>query len=169
MAGFVFAPTTKIVTPSEPGNIAGGTALTGPYVPFDHFRHVTVVVGTDATASTTFTITFQQAKDTSGTGAKVLGFTDIVSTALDGEGYTELAVTANSYATVATTTGGLWIVEFMASNLDAHNDFDHIQLNLAGVEATNGMLTMMIFDQAGYKGHTESLKPVSTFTATAIA
>lgn len=162
MAGhaFVTAPKTKLVA-MEPQ--AGNTTLTGSYVPFDRYQHVTCYVITDlSTTGTNFNISFDQAQDAAGTGAKTLGFDKAVYAALDGEGYTETTVNGNQHTTGAITAGRVYMVEFWASNLDADSGFDHIKLDLANCEAESNYAAFMIFDEAGYRGWDGNLKPVSS-------
>jgi hypothetical protein len=129
-------------------------ANTGDWVNVKNASRVAVVfVSGVGTAGDDPTLTIQQAKDNSGTGAKALNFATVfrkqAATNLSSTtSWTETTQSAaNTYTNATAAEQSLiWWVEFAAEDLDVANGFDHIRATVAdvGTNAQPGYLMYLV-------------------------
>ncbi len=131
---------SNIVVGVVPVDLQDG-ANAGDWVSMKDYNRCTIVVVTAiGTAGDDAELDLNQATDNSGTSTKALTFTDIYekigATAISAVGqYTLTTQSASGTYTNATSAENeaLQVIEVQASDLDATNDFDHIQLSIADV------------------------------------
>src|SRR5262249_54879730 len=117
-------------------------ANNGVYVSLKNFNRLAVVLFKAAGASgEPPTITVQQARDSSGAGAKALNFTTLwkkEGSAVNAVGqWTKVTQSAaNTYALAAGNTQALVVIEFLGDNLDTSNGFWWVNASVADVGAT---------------------------------
>lgn len=125
-----------------PQDAAAGNVIS-PWISFKNFNHIEFLLIKGAGASgEPPTVTFEQAKDASGTGAKALNFpqysilnaADITAVTA----YTDVAVSpvANTITPAAGNTQVMVMVEFDAANLDVVNGFGFVRVRIPDVGAT---------------------------------
>ncbi len=138
-------------------------ANTGDWISMKGYERATVLVYKAAgTAGDDPVITIQQATANDGSGAKALNFTSIhekVGTLTSVGQYTEVTQSAgNTYEnTSSAESAAIFIIDFLAEDLDADGGFDHIQCSIADV-GTNAQLgcAMVLLWGARYAGELES-------------
>lgn len=114
-------------------------ANNGDWVSLANYNRLTVVVFKGAgTAGDDPVITLKQASDNAGTGAKALNFTTVWSKVGTQTGIGQFTKTtqaaANTYTdTVSAEAQGVFVVEVVAEQLDAANDFTHVQVSIPDV------------------------------------
>lgn len=144
-----FVEKSQIVSGVVPVNLATA-ANDGDWVSLKDYGKLTVVFFKGAgAAGEDPTLTMEQAKDVSGTGAKALDFTDIYTKqgsdlATIGQ-FTKVTQTAANTYTEATSgeEEAIWVVEFNAEDLDVSNGFACIRARVASVGATSQIGTIL--------------------------
>lgn len=131
------AEVVDIVVGFAPVNMATA-ANTGAWVSVKNATKLTAVLSKGAgTAGEDPTITLQQAKDSSGTGAKALNFTRIYERLGTATEYTRVDQTAaNTYVNAASAeVAGIIQVSVDVHSLDVDNGFCYVRATIADVGA----------------------------------
>jgi hypothetical protein len=124
-----------------PQDLAAGNVL-GRWISLANYNHIEFIVHKAAGASgEPPTLTFEQAQDSAGTGAKALNFpqysqqnaADITTLT----GYTNVTQTpTNTVTPAAGNTQSLTMVEFDAQNLDVTNNYKFVRARIPDVGTT---------------------------------
>ena len=143
--------TTKAYPAFAPVDINGAGA-DGDWVHFGHWKRIKTIIIT-ASLGGTSNLTFQQASDNAGTGAKTLGFTTLKRNAAytTDDARSDVAVTSDSHA-MLTATGTLQVieVEHRASELDVAGGFTHMRVRLSDPSAAALVAAIYEFGDPAY-------------------
>lgn len=131
----------KVVQASVPVDITGAGS-NGDWVSLKYFRRCLTIVQQGAWAGGTPALTFEQATDASGTGAKPLSYTERWNgTALTDDTY-EKATVASDTSNLANAANGVVLVEHHSQDLDLANGFAYIRAKVASPGSNADLLSI---------------------------
>lgn len=132
-----------------------GAAVTGDYYSLKDYNHITFIITQGAWAGGTPAVTLKQATDVAATDEKALSFTKyFVQTGLTGTGYTETAVTSDTF-NLAATANRITVIEVEADTLDTNNGFDCIRIGIASPGSNADLISVVaILSEPRYAGAT---------------
>lgn len=135
-----------------------GAAQSGDWVNLKYYRRMLVVIQQGAWAGGTPAVTFSQASDAAGTGAKALAYAERWdATALTNDVPAKTAVTSST-SNLAAAANGTMLVEFHCQDLDLVNGFTHIRVNIASPGANADLVcVLLILGDPAYSGLPSSL------------
>ncbi len=108
-----------------------GAVVAGDWVSMKNYQNLLIIIKQGAWAAGTPAVTLDQATVVAGTDTKTLGFTTMwTKTGLTGTTFTKTAVTSDTFNLTA-TANTITAIEVDASQLDADNDFDCFQVDIA--------------------------------------
>lgn len=140
-----------------------GAARAGDWVNLKFYRRCAVVILQGAWAGGTPAVTFEQATDASGSGAKTLAYTERWDgTALTDDILGRTAVSSNT-SNLANAANGFMVVEFHAQDLDIANGFTHLRVNVASPGSNADLIAgLYILADPAYAGKPDTLPSTIT-------
>jgi hypothetical protein len=139
---------------------------TAAWVSLKHFKRVAVIFAAAAGTGDSV-VTFQQAKDVSGTGAKNLNVTVFYTETTTTSNAAVANFTKNTQAAAATITiagaatkAKLWAVEFHAEELDDPNGFLCLNAAISGASATTLGYVLYLFGEPRFPCAPEAMASV---------
>ena len=135
-----------------------GAAVAGDWVNLKFYRRVLVVIQQGAWAGGTPALTFEQAQDNAGTGAKTLASTERWNATALTDDLPEKAAVSSNTSNLANAANGLTLVEFHAQDLDIANGFTHLRVNVASPGANADLIAAFyILGDPSYAGKPDTL------------
>lgn len=147
----------RVVPALLPKDITGA-AQEGDWVSVKHWRRCLTVLQQGAWAGGTPAVTFEQATDAAGTGAKALAYSERWdATALTDDTPARTAV-ASDTSNLANAANGLMMVEHHQQDLDVAGGFTHLRVKVATPGANADLLAAFyLLGDGRYSGKPDTL------------
>lgn len=147
----------RIVPAILPKDITGAVQ-NGDWVNVRNWKRVLTVIQQGAWAGGTPAVTFEQATDASGSGAKALSYSERWdATALTNDVPARTAVTSDT-SNLANAANGLMLVEHHAQDLDVNNGFVWLRVNVASPGSNTDLLSAhYVLGSGAYSGKPSTL------------
>lgn len=135
-----------------------GAAVEGDWVSLKYFRRCLTIIVQGAWAAGTPAVTFEQAQDNAGTGAKALGYTERFNgVALTDDILARVAV-ASDTSNLAAVANSFMCVEHDSQDLDFDNGFTHLRVKVASPGANADLIAAIyILADPAYASKPETL------------
>jgi len=120
-----------------------GAGQDGDWVNLKHFRKLVGIIQQGAWAGGTPAVTFQQASDNAGTGAKALDIEYYYQgTHGTDDAYAKTAISSDTF-NLPNTANTITMVEIHAQDLDINNGFTHVRMRVASPGANADLISAL--------------------------